>query len=89
MIIFNEFIEAHNNTIQLTIDTITQLSPNLLEMNNLLSLGIAFQTVGHSRQQQLVLRHDWVFIYIYKVFWNILEAYILTLLVELHHDFVT
>ena len=33
-----------------------------------ISLGIAFQTVGHTQQEQLLILNDWVLRYIYKVF---------------------
>ena len=41
------------------------------------------------QQQQLLLLNKRVFIYIHKVFWNIPEAYIRTILVVLHNKYVT
>ena len=37
----------------------------------------------------LLLIHDWVLKCIYKIFWNIPEAYDTTILVALHHNYVT
>ena len=39
-----------------------------VSLSPFISLGIAFQTVGHSQQEQLLILNDWVHRYIYKVF---------------------